>query len=239
MRTLRDPFDNATDALERRVAAGLVKVSLALKHHAWRRANPRGLTPTQAQVLTTLRSARAGLRLAEVADRLAVTAATASEAVGALVRKGLVRKTPDAADLRSLSITLTPTGRKEADRAAGWLDVLLEAVGTLSPAEQAVFLRALVKTIRTLQDRGRIPISQMCVTCRFFRPYAHPDPERPHHCAFVDAPFGDRHLRLDCPDHQPADARSLEQIWTRFAMAEAHSSGQCPGGGRAAARGLP
>ncbi|MER3418788.1 MAG: MarR family transcriptional regulator, partial [Chloroflexota bacterium] len=29
---------------------------------------------------------------------------------------------------------------------------------------------------------------------------------RPHHCAFVDAPFGDRSIRLDCPDHAPAIA---------------------------------
>jgi hypothetical protein len=42
----------------------------------------------------------------------------------------------------------------------------------------------------------------MCVTCRYFRPHVHSDPERPHHCAFVDAPFGDRALRLDCRDHE-------------------------------------
>lgn len=29
----------------------------------------------------------------------------------------------------------------------------------------------------------------------------------------VDAPFGGRHLRLDCPDHQPADARLRDETW--------------------------
>jgi hypothetical protein len=42
----------------------------------------------------------------------------------------------------------------------------------------------------------------MCATCVFFRPDVHDDPERPHHCAFVDAPFGDRQLRLDCDDYR-------------------------------------
>ena len=47
-------------------------------------------------------------------------------------------------------------------------------------------------------------MSRMCLDCRFFRPDVHDDPARPHHCAFVDAPFGDAQLRIDCADHQPA-----------------------------------
>jgi len=58
--------------------------------------------------------------------------------------------------------------------------------------------------IAALQEQGRIPVARMCPTCRFFRPNVHDDPERPHHCAFVDAPFGDRSVRIDCPDHEPA-----------------------------------
>jgi hypothetical protein len=71
----------------------------------------------------------------------------------------------------------------------------------LDSEEQAALLRILVKMIRVLQDQGAIPVARMCASCRFFRPHAHPDPDRPHHCAFVDAPFGDRELRLECPDH--------------------------------------
>lgn len=205
-----DPFDIAADPPAQRIATGLAKVGLALKYQAWRRAGRRGLSPTQAQILTTLRPAPRGMRLGEVAERLAVTAATASEAVGALARKGLVRKVRHPADPRALALRLTPAGRREACRVAGWPDVLLEALDALEPEEQAVFLRGLVRMIHLLQQRGQIPVSQMCVTCRFFRPYLHRDPERPHHCAFVDAPFGDRHLRLDCPDHQPALPQHLE-----------------------------
>lgn len=187
------------------MAVGLAKVGLALKHEAWLRAGRRGLSPTQAQILAVLRSRGREMRLTEVAERLAVTAATASEAVGTLARKGLVRKRREATDLRSLAIQLTSAGRKEAARAAGWPEVLLEAIDALAPEEQSVFLRGLIKMIYTLQRQGRIPVSHMCLSCRFFRPNVYPDPERPHHCAFVDSPFGDRHLRLECPDHQPID----------------------------------
>jgi hypothetical protein len=52
-----------------------------------------------------------------------------------------------------------------------------------------------------------------------FRPYAHPDPRAPHHCAFVDAPFGDGQLRVDCPDQTPAEAGQEEENCRRFAGA--------------------
>jgi hypothetical protein len=41
--------------------------------------------------------------------------------------------------------------------------------------------------------------------------------DRPHHCRFVDAPFGDSELRLDCVDHQTARADVHEMHSARFA----------------------
>jgi hypothetical protein len=111
---------------------------------------------------------------------------------------------------------LTPDGSREAAAAAAWPDFLLEAVDELSTAEQAAFLRALVAMIRTLQEKGRIPIARMCVSCRFFRPFRHDNPARPHHCAFVDAPFGDAELRLDCSDHAAAPADQAADNWRTF-----------------------
>jgi Mn-dependent DtxR family transcriptional regulator len=140
-----------------------------------------------------------------VARELGVGLPTVSEALSPLVAKGLVRKGRSSADGRSVMLALTAEGRAEAERLAGWPDFLLEGVAALSAEEQAVLLRAVVKLVRSLQEQGRIPVARMCPTCRFFRPNAHPDdPERPHHCAFVDAPFGERSIRIDCPDHAAA-----------------------------------
>lgn len=206
------------DPLGRRVAVGLAKVGIALKHRAWRDSGRRRLTPTQGQILVILRSF-GSLRVSALADQLGVSTATVTDAIAALARKGLVRKTRSSSDGRTRLVALTPAGRRESVRAAGWADFLAEAVDSLSPPEQGVLLRVLVKLIRTLQDRGQIPVSRMCVTCRFFRPHVHSDPERPHHCAFVDAPFGDRHLRLECPDHAEAPPRQQDVLWKAFARA--------------------
>ncbi len=209
------------EPLPQRVTTGLAKVGMALKQQAWAEAGGHGLTPTQGQVLVLLRANPDGLRLGELADRLGVTAPTTSDSVGALHRKGLVVKAPLPGDGRAVVVRLTPAGVCEAAAAAAWPDFLLEAVGELSGAEQAAFLRGLVTMIRTLQERGRIPVARMCVSCRFFRPFRHDDPARPHHCAFVDAPFGDGELRLDCPDHAAAPPEQAADTWQAF-RAPAH-----------------
>src|SRR5690606_10030247 len=140
------------------------------RHRAWAEAEGQGLTPTQGQILALLRPrSDAGMRIGELATELAVTMATATVAVQALERKGLVQKRRSPRDGRARSISLTMAGQLEAERAAGWADFLLDAVDELTPEEQEVFYRGLVKMVRALQQRGEIPISRMCVTCRFFR----------------------------------------------------------------------
>jgi DNA-binding MarR family transcriptional regulator len=195
--------------LNERVITGLSKISLALKTQAWKGATERGLSPTQGQILTLLaRNPAQGQRLNDLAEALAVKS---------LEQKGLVIKTRSSENARALSITLTEAGRTEASRTAEWPDFLLEAVSTLSGGEQTVLLKALVKMLANLQDRGQIPVSKMCVTCQFFQANTHNDPEKPHHCDFVDAAFGDASLRLECADHEPATPERIVQIREFFA----------------------
>ncbi len=198
-------FELASGPVESRLVTGLTKLGIALKHGERRTAVARGLSATQAQILVAL-SRRDGARCtpSELADELGVGAPTVSEALRPLFERGLIRRTAAAADGRVRILRLTPNGRREAERVAGWPDFLLHALDALDAGEREALLRSVVKMIAALQQQGRIPVARMCPTCRYFRPNVHDDPERPHHCAFVDAPFGDRAIRLDCADHEPA-----------------------------------
>jgi DNA-binding MarR family transcriptional regulator len=180
---------------------GIAKVGLVLRHHAWQRSLRDGVTPTQAETLVLL-AARGPQRVGTLARSLGITQPTASDAVAALLRKGLVTRERDPQDGRAARIVLTAEGSELAARGTEWPDVLLGAVDALPAEDRAALLRGLSAVIRELQERGEIPVQRMCVSCRYFRPHAHPDAERPHHCAFVDAAFGDRALRLDCRDHE-------------------------------------
>ena len=199
------------------ITAGLTKVAAALRSQAWEGGTARKLTPTQGQILVLL-SERAGkaMRLNDVAGELCMTAATASDAVTALVDKQLVRKERSAEDQRALTITLTAAGRREARRTTGWADVVRAGVKRMTPNEQAVFLRGLTKVIRSLQEQGVISVARMCASCTYFQPYVHADAAQPHHCGFVNKPMGEAHLRLDCPDFIPASDFDRANGWQRF-----------------------
>lgn len=209
-------FDVESEPLPQRIAVGLNKVGLALKFQGFRAAGERGLSPLQGQILAMLTTARRGLKPSVIAERLAVSAPTISDSVKTLTAKGFVERRADEQDARVSLVVLTPKGKLEARAAAGWPDFLAGAVEVLGDAEQEAFWRGLVKMIATLQREQQIPISQMCLTCRHFRPNAHRDASLPHHCAFIDAPMGARHLRLECSDHDEAPPPELEAAWSAF-----------------------
>ncbi len=208
-----------------RLVHALARLASALRYGVRRQAAARGLTPIQSEILLWLRS-HPGAALTDVARGLAVTAATVSDAVDALEAKKLVRKRRDPQDARALRLALTARGSREARRAAGWLDSLIPAVSSLDAESQLTLLSALIRLIKALQDLGRIPVTRMCVTCAYFRPYVHPDAARPHHCDLVNAAFGDRLLRIDCPDHAPAPqpvCAANWRTWSSFHSEEARA----------------
>jgi len=199
------------------ITTGLTKVAAALRSQAWEGGSARKLTPTQGQILVLLAErATQPMRLNDVARELCLTAATASDAVMTLVEKKLVKKERSPDDQRALVITLTAAGRREAQQTTGWTEVVRAGVRSLTPDEQAVFLRGLTKVMYSLQEQGVISVARMCVGCTYFQPYVHVDATRPHHCGFVNKPMGDGQLRLECPDFipgsQPDQARRSQEF---------------------------
>lgn len=213
-------FETLNEPIQERVVTGLSKISLAIKSQAWQDAGTKGITPTQGQIINLLLSQdKVPMRLSEISSALAITPATASDAVNTLVEKGLLQKKKAKNDARAIAITLTEKGEREAREISSWSDFLITAVEELSIEEQKVLFRSLLKMIKVLQERRQIPVSRMCITCRFFQPNVNSDPERPHHCAFVDAPFGDRDLRLECSDQLEARPETITKNWQQFCRA--------------------
>lgn len=200
------------------IAAGLGQLAGFLRMAAWREAEPLGLTATQTTCLSHI-SARGPIRVTMLARLLGVTQATASDVVAALQRKKLVERRPDPADGRATRVHLTSAGARIARRTSLPPEALARAIGSLASDERAGLRRALSKTILSLQQEGAIEPQRLCLTCRFFRPYAHSDADMPHHCAFVDAAFGDASLRLDCRDHEEADPGEKASALSAFASA--------------------
>lgn len=199
------------------LATGLAKIGLVIRHRAWQAAENSGLTPTQSQVLASIGATPEGwLSVSEIGRHLAVTQPTASDAIAALERKRLVVRSRSDDDARVVRVKLTTLGRRRAQDIAAWPDALMSAIGELDPAEQGIFLKGLMKMIRSLQESGQVPTARMCATCTYFRPHAHPGTQTPHHCAYVDAPLRETDLRLDCREHEQATDAARPKLWQLF-----------------------
>ena len=200
------------------IAFALARIGTLLKSLAWEDAEKLGVNPTQAQILARM-AARGRSRVSDLAAEFGVSQPTLSDAVAALVRKGLLERQPDPEDGRAVRLHLTGAGRAVAEAARVPPPAMLAALETLREADRDAMQRGLVGLIRALQMAQVIPVQRICVTCRHFRPHAHDDAARPHHCAFVDAAFGDAALRIDCGDHETAADPDLAPLWARFLAA--------------------
>ncbi|MDS7594326.1 MarR family winged helix-turn-helix transcriptional regulator [Agrobacterium tumefaciens] len=199
-----------------RIREGLARVAMVMRADDWTRAKRTGINPAQLSILELLEGREGGLGVKDIAVHLGVSQPTATDSISALERKGYVEKRADKHDKRGIKVALSDVGLsalRAADTTKGAADHATRALGDL---EQEELLVMLVKLIRHLQEQDAIPIQRMCVTCRYFAPFAYPDAAQPHHCKFVDAAFGQRDLRIDCRDHEAADAPSQAATWDAF-----------------------
>jgi DNA-binding MarR family transcriptional regulator len=196
-----------SEAIVSRLAAGLVRVAVTTQHDTV----PEGTAPTvertmaQQQLLLVLARRSRTFRVTELAAELAMTLQAVVATSGALAREGLVQMRPSPSYAPDeVRVSLTGRGEAAVPDLANWADDLLAEVEELDETEQRRVLDLVTQQIAALQRQGRIPITRICLTCRFFDGYAHPGSSSPHHCWYVDAPFGYRELRLRCPE-QSAD----------------------------------
>jgi DNA-binding MarR family transcriptional regulator len=207
---------NETEAkdLKQKILDGLERLSVVIRADARRQAAPLGINAAQDAVLRLLRAHPEGLRVQALAGHLNVRQPTVTDSLFALERKGFIQRLADPADGRAIIVKTVPGAMSQVKAALPMHAAA--AIAELRADEQTTLLRMLIKLIRSLQLRNAIPPQRMCVTCKYFRPYAHPKRDAPHHCAFVDAPFGDEALRLDCSDHEEAEGAVAARNWKSF-----------------------
>ncbi|WP_238014035.1 MarR family winged helix-turn-helix transcriptional regulator [Dactylosporangium sp. AC04546] len=188
------------EAQAQKLVAGLVR--LAVMAPADGPEPQHGLPPAQRQVMLLLGRRDREFRLSDLAAELGSTVAATMAIVSPLIAEGLVEMRPAPSyAARDMRIAATERGLSTTPAPANWADSLLGHVEDLDDKTQARLLRLVTAKIGLLQQQGSIPVTKMCLSCRFFDGYRHPGTDNPHHCWFVDAPFGYRELRLHCPDH--------------------------------------
>jgi DNA-binding MarR family transcriptional regulator len=196
-----------TDELAGRLAVGLLRLAAALDAATAGHGSGAPHTLTEQQVLLLLARLGVPCSVAELASRLAMSTTAVVATLGRLREDGLLTMNPAPSyDPDQMLVALTDRGRALPVPLLNWAGQLLGSLAEVPDREQERLLGLVVERITTLQRRGRMPVARMCLTCRFFQPYAHPGQPDPHHCALVDAAFGHPALRVHCPEQQPHPA---------------------------------
>jgi DNA-binding MarR family transcriptional regulator len=134
----------------RQILEGLSAVTRLLARASGGPAEGPPMTSTQR--LALFETAMGGpLRLSELAERMGITAPTASRAVDGLVELGLLERLPDPADRRAVRIDMTEPGRKDVEgrkaRAAAALEPAVAALSAQDRARLAALLARLADAI--------------------------------------------------------------------------------------------
>jgi DNA-binding MarR family transcriptional regulator len=149
----RRPDDQTSDVIAQ-LAELLACTSWRLRRASRRELEPLGLTFGQARALRLLARAGEPVRIGELAARLEVVPRSATSMVDALEAAGLVVRTPDPIDRRSILVGLTDSG-----------DDLLARLGRARRASaESLFARLdaaqrdqLLELLATLNERDPTP----------------------------------------------------------------------------------
>ena len=143
-------------SLAPRVAAELLKINrlLELGNRPVKGNGRRRIGPTQRRILAFLRGQpRAHVTLSILAAGTAISPATASETVGELEERGLVRKVRSRDDARVIHLSLSAAGRRKAEQTTIGSTHLSTAIGRLPQKEQELVLHSL-KNIQQAMNHG-------------------------------------------------------------------------------------
>jgi uncharacterized lipoprotein YddW (UPF0748 family) len=103
------------------------------------------ITPRQFNILRILRGEGKPLSTLQIRQRMLDKMSDTSRIVDRLVRKGMVRKTPNAADRRLVDVIITPRGRKLLQKIDPLEDEMDDMMAGLLPEEASTLNRLLDK----------------------------------------------------------------------------------------------
>jgi len=167
----------------------------------WFRQHPllADLQPIQLSALLYLaRCNRYSNTPLAVTEYLGLTKGTVSQSLKALEAKGLIVKTQDAADKRSVHLSLTEPARAllEAVMPPDFLAAASARMGTRAQDLEAL----LADLLRTVQRNENVPGFGLCKTCRFHRKTASGG-----FCELTQEPLTAGERDLICREHQLAE----------------------------------
>lgn len=178
-----------------KIAMGIERLSTVFRAALWEETKRCGLSPLQAQILLFIAShAPMQSRVSTLAKEFAVTKATVSDAVRALLEKGMLKK-KSGDDARAFSLALTASGKKQVQKFSVLTEYFDEALTAIPANERKKIWEGLLLLIGHLQKTGIIPL-RMCFSCQHYGKH-----KSVPYCQLLEQALQIEDIRLDCPEH--------------------------------------
>ena len=134
-----EPAPSAAELMDRWMGVGR-----RWRHASARALAPLGLTPGQERALRILTRTDEPIRMGAIAERLGIVPRSATTVIDELESRGLVGRSVDPDNRRSVLVALTDAGRAvQADMAAARADAAAQIFGILDAAERSDLGRLL------------------------------------------------------------------------------------------------
>jgi DNA-binding MarR family transcriptional regulator len=183
-----------------RIVAALIRLSEALKALQWKEATAGGLSPVQVQILIFLfHHSESKRTVSYIADEFSISRPTVSDAIKALMAKGLVEKKTGGKDKRSQSLALTTKGIAAAEAAANYTNALKAPLDKLGFMQKDVLLITLTELVHQLHRGGVLINQRMCFGCKYYSSIQKP---HKHFCRLLKTGIDDTDIRIDCHDYE-------------------------------------
>jgi DNA-binding MarR family transcriptional regulator len=185
-----------------RIVAALERISEVFRVLLWNESKESGLSPIQIQILIHLHFFPERYhRITMLANEFNLTKATVSDSVRMLEEKGLVKKTADETDSRSMVLRLTAKGEKLASQFSLFASEIEKPVSRLSPGDKESLLNSLLQVIDHLNRAGIINVQRMCFSCTHY----HKKGQTGHFCSLMNKSLQTSDIRLNCLEYEAAE----------------------------------
>ena len=192
---------NKSQNLDRSIVLALERVSQVFRTLLWDYGKKKKLSPIQIQFLVHISGhSKKYSSVSEMARTFNLTAATVSDAIKSLEKKGLVQKIVSRRDGRKFPISLTKEGLTMSNHLADWYSPLLEHIHNFPSESREAVLIFLLKLVESLKQNQLLEEIKTCLSCKYLADKSDAKNNQKAYCLLRKVSLNISELRLNCPN---------------------------------------
>ncbi|MFM9838707.1 MAG: MarR family winged helix-turn-helix transcriptional regulator [Cyclobacteriaceae bacterium] len=191
-------LDDQNSNLDKKIVAGLERLSQVFRILLWEKAKEHGLSPIQIQLLIFIKHhSQDKSTVSYLAREFNLTKPTISDAIKVLEQKKIIKKSIDANDTRSYTIQLTAAGIKIVSETEDFANPLTEIVSKSKQVDKLVLWESIYSLISQLNKLQIISVQRTCFNCKHYS-MKNKNP----FCSLLEQKLQVQDIRIDCEEFE-------------------------------------